>query len=58
MVKIYFSNSALKYNPLDRVCHCEMLTGYSVFDALCLKYLHVTMVSDCGEVMREYNNCF
>lgn len=56
---IYFSNSKTEHNQDTRMCTAyDFYEAYAVYDALCVKFLHVTMYDSNGKLNRRYCNIY
>ena len=57
MYTIYFGNANTFDAIRDRFCvvYCEA-SMFACFDALCMKFLHVTVWNSKGDTVRDYNN--
>lgn len=57
MYEIWFSNSGAELGDGDRMAQCpDMSSAFSVYDALCGRFLHVEMFDKDGVQIRHYNN--
>ena len=56
---IYFSNVVDEHCQDTRMCTAyELFTAFAVYDALCVKFLHVTMYDSNGKTLRKYCNIY
>ena len=56
---IYFSNTKTEHNQDTRMCTAyDFYEACAVYDALCYKFLHVTMYDSDGKQVRKYCNIF
>ena len=56
---IYFSNTKAEHDQDTRMCTAyDFYDAFAVYDALCYKFLHVTMYDSNGKQIRKYCNIY
>lgn len=56
---IYFSNTKTEHNQdTRRYTAYDLHDAFAIYDALCIKFLHVTMYDSNGKQVRKYCNIY